>query len=226
MAAAPAPAAKIHRLPHVHRPPARARRAGRHSAPATRCRPSTTRRAAAPTSGWTGCSPGPATTRPARWLMTRGRGAVHEDAHPGHARLRRPGRLLGEHQQPERVHASRRRPAPSPSRSAQRLAGAQPLASVHTSGSVADRPDEVHHPQQRRGDQPGRSPTPAPPSTTVQLRATSPYATTGSGNELTGQRRTSSNNLTTLFPRLSGDGFTVTSGGAQPVGHRRAPARP
>ena len=49
-------------------------------------------------------------------------------------------------------------------------------------------------------------------STTLQLRATSPYATSGSGNELTGQVN-SFNSLTTLFPRLSGDGFTVTSGG-------------
>jgi hypothetical protein len=49
-------------------------------------------------------------------------------------------------------------------------------------------------------------------STTLQLRATSPYATSGSGNELTGQFN-SFNSLTTIFPRLSGDGFTVTSGG-------------
>ena len=49
-------------------------------------------------------------------------------------------------------------------------------------------------------------------STTLQLRATSPYATSGSGNELTGQF-SSFNSLTTIFPRLSGDGFTVTSGG-------------
>jgi hypothetical protein len=49
-------------------------------------------------------------------------------------------------------------------------------------------------------------------STTLQLRATSPYATSGSGNELTGQVN-AFNSLTTLFPRLSGDGFTVSSGG-------------
>jgi hypothetical protein len=49
-------------------------------------------------------------------------------------------------------------------------------------------------------------------STTLQLRATSPYATSGSGNELTGQVN-SFNSLTTLYPRLSGDGFTATSGG-------------
>ncbi|GAA4467967.1 galactose-binding domain-containing protein [Phytohabitans houttuyneae] len=50
-------------------------------------------------------------------------------------------------------------------------------------------------------------------STTLQLRATSPYATTASGSELTGQRA-SYNSLTTLFPRLSGDGgFAVNSGG-------------
>jgi len=49
-------------------------------------------------------------------------------------------------------------------------------------------------------------------SSTLQLRATSPYATSGSGSELTGQVN-SYNNLTTLFPRLSGDGFTVSSGG-------------
>ncbi|GAA0403730.1 hypothetical protein Acor_32960 [Acrocarpospora corrugata] len=49
-------------------------------------------------------------------------------------------------------------------------------------------------------------------STTLQLRATSPYATSGTGNTLTGQVN-AYNNLTTLFPRLTGDGFTVTSGG-------------
>ncbi|GAA3791421.1 hypothetical protein GCM10022226_08010 [Sphaerisporangium flaviroseum] len=49
-------------------------------------------------------------------------------------------------------------------------------------------------------------------ATTLQLRATSPYATSGSGNELTGTVN-SFNNLTTLSPRLSGDGFTATSGG-------------
>ncbi|MFB9177939.1 discoidin domain-containing protein [Dactylosporangium sucinum] len=49
-------------------------------------------------------------------------------------------------------------------------------------------------------------------SATITLRATSPYATSGSGNELTGQVNVK-NNLTTLYPRLSGDGFTVSSGG-------------
>jgi hypothetical protein len=49
-------------------------------------------------------------------------------------------------------------------------------------------------------------------STTLQLRATSPYATTGSGSELTGQVN-AFNNLTTLYPRLTGDGFTVSGGG-------------
>ncbi|MEU8144990.1 discoidin domain-containing protein [Nonomuraea sp. NPDC048901] len=49
-------------------------------------------------------------------------------------------------------------------------------------------------------------------STTLQLRATSPYATSGSGSELTGQVN-AYNNLTTIYPRLTGDGFTVSSGG-------------
>ncbi|MDP4507171.1 galactose-binding domain-containing protein [Nonomuraea turcica] len=49
-------------------------------------------------------------------------------------------------------------------------------------------------------------------STTLQVRATSPYATSGSGSELTGQVN-AYNNLTTIFPRLTGDGFTVSSGG-------------
>jgi hypothetical protein len=48
---------------------------------------------------------------------------------------------------------------------------------------------------------------------TLQLRATSPYATAGSGSELTGTVQ-SFQGLTTLFPRLSGDsGFAVSSGG-------------
>ncbi|MEU1939481.1 MGH1-like glycoside hydrolase domain-containing protein [Streptomyces coeruleorubidus] len=49
-------------------------------------------------------------------------------------------------------------------------------------------------------------------STTLRLRATSPYATTGTGSELTGQV-TAHNNLTTIRPRLTGDGFTVSGGG-------------
>lgn len=49
-------------------------------------------------------------------------------------------------------------------------------------------------------------------STTLQLRATSPYATSGSGDELTGQVN-AYNNLTTLYPRLSGQSFTASSGG-------------
>ncbi len=49
-------------------------------------------------------------------------------------------------------------------------------------------------------------------ASTLSLRVTSPYAGTGSGNELTGQVNVK-NNLTTLHPRLSADGFTATSGG-------------
>ncbi|MDX3131593.1 hypothetical protein PV367_17785 [Streptomyces europaeiscabiei] len=49
-------------------------------------------------------------------------------------------------------------------------------------------------------------------STTLQLRATSPYATSGTGSELTGQVN-AFNNLTTLRPRLTGDGFAVSGGG-------------
>lgn len=49
-------------------------------------------------------------------------------------------------------------------------------------------------------------------STTLTLRATSPYATSGSGGELTGQVN-AYNNLTTLYPRLSGDSFTNNGAG-------------
>ncbi|MEU4564529.1 discoidin domain-containing protein [Actinoplanes sp. NPDC023936] len=48
-------------------------------------------------------------------------------------------------------------------------------------------------------------------SATITMNATSPYATTVSGSELTGTRAVK-NNLTTLYPRLSGDGFTAASG--------------
>ncbi|GAA2851270.1 hypothetical protein Acy02nite_34730 [Actinoplanes cyaneus] len=46
---------------------------------------------------------------------------------------------------------------------------------------------------------------------TVTLNATSPYATTVSGTELTGTRAVK-NNLTTIYPRFSGDGFTAVGG--------------
>ncbi|MER7786934.1 discoidin domain-containing protein [Streptomyces sp. NPDC097640] len=49
-------------------------------------------------------------------------------------------------------------------------------------------------------------------STTLQLRATSPYATSGSGSELTGQVN-AYNNLTSIQTRLTGDGFAANSGG-------------
>ena len=45
----------------------------------------------------------------------------------------------------------------------------------------------------------------------MQLSAASPYATTASGSELTGTRAVK-NNLTTLYPRFSGDGFTASGG--------------
>ncbi|XVU28164.1 discoidin domain-containing protein [Actinoplanes sp. CA-054009] len=48
-------------------------------------------------------------------------------------------------------------------------------------------------------------------SATISLNATSPYATTVSGTELTGTRAVK-NNLTTLYPRFSGDGFTASGG--------------
>lgn len=48
-------------------------------------------------------------------------------------------------------------------------------------------------------------------SKTVELRAESPLATTVEGNELTGARLTR-NNITTIYPRLSGDGFAPDSG--------------
>ncbi len=45
----------------------------------------------------------------------------------------------------------------------------------------------------------------------VTLRATSAFATQAEGDELTGAVRTL-NDITTVFPRLSGDGFTVADG--------------
>ncbi|GIF18423.1 hypothetical protein Ate02nite_11530 [Paractinoplanes tereljensis] len=47
-------------------------------------------------------------------------------------------------------------------------------------------------------------------SQTVALRVTSPYATTVSGTDLTGQVSVK-NALTAIYPRLSGDGFTAAS---------------
>lgn len=47
---------------------------------------------------------------------------------------------------------------------------------------------------------------------TLQVRATSPYATSGSGGELVGTRA-AFNNLTNLTIRFSGDQFAIASGG-------------
>lgn len=49
-------------------------------------------------------------------------------------------------------------------------------------------------------------------STTLTVRAVSPYATAGTGGELTGSTGVK-NGLTTLTTRLTGDGYTATSGG-------------
>ncbi|MDI1461390.1 discoidin domain-containing protein [Catellatospora sp. KI3] len=49
-------------------------------------------------------------------------------------------------------------------------------------------------------------------STTITLRAVSPYATSGSGSELTGTAGTK-NSLTSITTKLTGDGFAATSGG-------------
>jgi len=49
-------------------------------------------------------------------------------------------------------------------------------------------------------------------STTLTVRAVSPYATAGSGGELTGSTGVK-NSLTTLTTKLTGDGYTATSGG-------------
>ncbi|MFD9253030.1 hypothetical protein ACFVZP_24795, partial [Streptomyces bottropensis] len=54
-------------------------------------------------------------------------------------------------------------------------------------------------------------------STTLQLRATSPYATSGTGGELTGQVN-AYNNLTTLRPRLTGGRWYRGAGGGRPGG--------
>ena len=157
--------------------------------------------------------------------MTRGRGPVHEDAHPGHARLRRPGRLLGEHQQPATRTPSPSRPGTFTEQVEPALAGAEPLAAACTPAARC-RINQTKFITQNNVAVTNLAITNnGSASTTLQLRATSPYATSGSGNELTGQVN-AYNSLTTLFPRLSGDGFTVTSGGLNrsvTVGGRRRP---
>ncbi|WP_214108359.1 discoidin domain-containing protein [Acrocarpospora catenulata] len=83
--------------------------------------------------------------------------------------------------------------------------------SVHTSGSI--RVDQTKFITENNVAVANLSITNSGTSSvTLQLRATSPYATSGSGNTLTGQVN-AYNNLTTLLPRLTGDGFSVVSGG-------------
>ena len=131
---------------------------------------------------------------------------------PGGPRLRRPCRLLGEHQRPTTPTPSRVSPGTFTEQVAQRWQAPSYWKSVHTSGSVAVDADEVHHREQRRRDEPVDHQQRQRARTTLQLRATSPYATSGTGSELTGQVN-AYNNLTTIYPRLTGDGFTAASGG-------------
>ena len=153
-----------------------------------------------------------------QWLNDPRPRRVHEDAHPG--ALGFGGQVAywesindrGAYTITAQVGAAT---SSSPSQHAA-LAGAEPLAQrAHQRGSIRvdqtkfitqnNVPWPTCHHQQRRS------------STTLQLRATSPYATSRQ-RQRADRQVNAFNNLTTLFPRLSGDGFTVSQRRAQPVG--------
>ena len=110
---------------------------------------------------------------------------------------------------------------------AQRRQTPEPLAQrAHHAGSVSGRPDEVHHPQQRARDQPAvdqhRHARSTSPCSCGHLAVRHAPAAAASSPA----RSTPFNNLTTLFPRFSGDGFTARRGGLDRsvTGRRRRPA--
>ena len=144
------------------------------------------------------------------WLMTRGRGLFMKTHTPG--TLGFAGQVAYwesiNNQNAFTVAAS---PGTFTEQVSQRWQAPSHWRSVHTSGSVRiNQTKFITHNNVAVANLAVTNTGSA--STTVSLRVTSPYATSGSGNELTGQVNVK-NNLTTLFPRLSADGFTVTSGG-------------
>jgi hypothetical protein len=144
------------------------------------------------------------------WLMTRGRGLFMKTHTPG--TLGFAGQVAyWESINDQSAFTVTASPGTFTEQVAQRWQAPSHWRSVHTAGSVRiNQTKFITHQNVAVANlavtNTGGS------SATVQLRVTSPYATSGSGNELTGQVN-ARNNLTTIFPRLSADGFTVTSGG-------------
>ena len=144
------------------------------------------------------------------WLMTRGRGLymnTHNPAVIGFAG----NAAYWDNISSQNAYAITAGPGTFTEQVGQRWQAPSHFRSVHTSGSV--RIDATKFITHNNVAVTNLSITNSGSgSATVSLRATSPYATSGSGTELTGSRAVK-NNLTTIYPRLSGDGFTVSSGG-------------
>jgi hypothetical protein len=144
------------------------------------------------------------------WLMTRGRGLFMKTHTPG--TLGFAGQVAyWESISDQSAFTVTAGPGTFTEQVAQRWQAPSHWKSVHTSGAIRiDQSKFITHQNTAVANLAITNTGTA--SATVTLRATSPYATSGSGNELTGQVA-AKNNLTTLYPRLSGDGFSVTSGG-------------
>ena len=143
------------------------------------------------------------------WLMTRGRAAfmyTHDPAvigFGGHA-------AYWDNISSQGAYAITASPGTFTEQPAQRRQAPSHWRSVHTGGSVRLEVTKFITHQNVLVTNLAVTNTGSAPAT-VQLRAVSPYATTGSGAELTGSRAVK-NNLTTLYPRFSGDGFTAGGG--------------
>jgi len=144
------------------------------------------------------------------WLMTRGRGLFMKTHNPG--TLGFSGQVAyWESINDQSAFTVAASPGTFTEQVAQRRQVPSHFKSVHTSGTVRiDQTKFITHQNVAVANLTVTNSGSA--ATTVQLRVTSPYATAGSGNELTGQVA-AKNNLTTIYPRLSADGFTATSGG-------------
>jgi len=144
------------------------------------------------------------------WLMTRGRGLFMKTHTPG--TLGFAGQVAyWESINDQSAFTVTASPGTFTEQVAQRWQAPSYFRSVHTGGTIRINQSKFITHQNTAVANLAVTNT-GTASATVTLRVTSPYATSGSGNELTGQVN-ARNNLTTLYPRLSGDGFAVTSGG-------------
>ena len=158
------------------------------------------------------------------WLMSRGRAVFMKTHNPAVIGFGGTVAYWESISNAERVRGHGRHRARAPSRRLA-LAGARATGRACTPAArVRADVHEVHHRQQRRGRPTWRSRTPAAVARRSTLRATSPYATTVSGNELTGTPGRQEQPDHALPAAVRGR-LHRRRRGADPLGHGRRPGQ-